>query len=122
MSINDNTTQTVWIAVFGNQTWATDCFGTWFHKDDYGDYNRKRNRPGGDGQLYNHVWDTDYIRTISDYNQESDADFYNNYELMNRHNNSLKSDNYPHFTINRRQFKVVIYYICTSHNTKGYWI
>jgi hypothetical protein len=122
MSVSSNTAQTVWVAAFGNQTWATDCFGTWIHKDDYGDYNKKRIRPGGDGQLHNYGWDIDHIRPVSDYNKESDADFYNNYEPMHRQNNSLKSDNYPHFSINSRQFKVVTCDICTSHNTKGYGI
>jgi hypothetical protein len=123
MSISNNLARELWNAVFGaNTLWAQDCFGTYIYRDDHGDYETTRLRPGGTGQRYNYGWDVDHIRPKSDFTNESDADFWNNYEPMHRQNNESKADDYPHFTVKNRQYKVVRCDICSSHNLPGYGI
>ena len=112
----------LWKDVFGNKEWAQDCFGTWIKKGDYGVYDRKRVRPNGDGKKYHYGWDVDHIRPVSSFSDESDADFYNNYEPMHRNNNQQKSDDYTHFTVRDKKYKVVNCDVCSTKNMKGYGI
>ncbi|MBP5342915.1 hypothetical protein J6Y73_03205 [bacterium] len=113
----------MWDDIFGNRKWATDCFGIWMYRDDYGDTSTKRNdRPGGTGESYSYGWEVDHIRPRSNFENESDADFMNNYEPMHWDNNRSKADNYPNFSINEKQYKVVKCDICSRYGIKGYGI
>lgn len=113
----------IWDGVFGDKKWATDCFGTWMYRDDYGDTEKTRNnRPGGDGKNHTYGWEIDHIRPKSDFKNESDANFNNNYEPMHWNNNRSKADNYPGFKINDVEYKVVRCDICSNHGLLGYGI
>ncbi len=122
MSVDKNTAMKLWDDIFGsNITFAQDCFGTWICKLDYGDGESTRERNKGAG-YYNYGWDIDHIRPKASYENEKDADFYNNYEPMHKNNNQQKSDNYPHFEVNGKKYKVVQCEICKRHETKGYGV
>lgn len=113
----------IWEAVYGDRLWATDCFGTWMYKEDYGELNKKRNgRPGGTGKYFSYGWEIDHIRPKSSFDKESDADLMNNYEPMHWENNRKKADNYPSFVINKQKYKIVKCDICNEHNLDGYGI
>lgn len=113
----------IWDAIFGkNEKWQTDCFGTWMYRDDYGDTKVERIRPDGDGKKHIYGWEIDHIRPKSDFKDESDADFMNNYEPMQWCNNRDKSDDYPQFVIHGLQYQVVKCDICGSNGLKGYGI
>ena len=113
----------IWDAIFGpNDKFQLDCFGTWMYRDDYGEVDKKRIRPNGDGQPHTYGWEIDHIRPKNDFESESDANFYNNYEPMNWHNNRDKADYYPHFTIKDKQYRTVKCDICRENGYKGYGI
>ena len=113
----------IWDGIFGNRKWATDCFGTWMCRDDYGDTKKTRNdRPGGTGKYFSYGWEIDHIRPKSNFKNEKDADLLNNYEPMHWENNRTKGDSYPYFEINKSQFRVVRCEICSSYGIKGYGI
>lgn len=113
----------LWDAIFGiNNKWQVDCFGIWMYRDDYGEISKKRMRPGGDGHLHTYGWEIDHIRPKSSFDDESDANFYNNYEPMHFENNREKSDNYPHFIVNEHQYRVVKCDLCGKNGFKGYGI
>lgn len=122
MTIDRNTAMKLWNDVFGNQLWASDCFGIYIYRDDYGDYDKKRLSPSGSGKSFNYGWDIDHIRPKSDYVNQNDADFWNNFEPMHHSNNQEKYDNYPQFTIGSTQYKVVNCDVCQSYGVKGYGI
>lgn len=110
-----------WDQVF-NSDWGVDCFGTWMYKYDYGDTEKKRIRHGGDGKSHTYGWEIDHIRPKSNFKNESDANFLNNYEPMHWENNREKADNYPQFDIGNSKFKVVVCSICSINGYKGYGI
>lgn len=112
MSVDRNTALNVWRDAFGNVEWATDCFGIWMNINAYSNKSVYMRRPG-QSQNYDYSWNIDHIRPISDFSNESDADFLNNYEPMHRENNQEKRDNYPNFTIRNNQYQVV--------KTSGYY-
>ena len=113
----------LWDAIFGENTmWKRDCFGTWMHRDDYGDTEKTRIRPNGDGKKHSYGWEVDHIRPKSDFRNESDANFLNNYEPMWWGHNREKADNYPQFTINEQEFQVVKCTIFSKNNLLGYGI
>lgn len=113
----------IWDAIFGaNTKWAVDCFGTRMYRDDYGDTEKKRASPDGDGKQYHYGWEIDHIRPKSDFQNESDADLYNNYEPMHWQNNRDKADSFPHFMIDGKQYRIVKCDICGKHGLKGYGI
>ena len=112
----------LWDAIFGNEKWHVDCFGTWMYRDDYGDTETKRLRPNGTGKEYSYGWEIDHIRPKSDFEKDSDADLLNNYEPMYWNHNREKADNYPQFDINGNHYKVVRCGICDRHNILGYGI
>lgn len=113
----------IWDAIFGNKKWATDCFGTWMYRDDYGNTDKTRNdRPGGTGKSHSYGWEIDHIRPKSNFSNESDADLMNNYEPMHWQNNRNKSDSYPHFDIDGQKYNVVKCEICSGHGLQGYGI
>ncbi len=111
-----------WDTVFGkNVKWAQDCFGTWVYRDDYGDTEKKRIRPGNSKE-YKYGWEIDHIRPKSDFGDNADPDLLNNYEIMQWSNNRSKGDNYPQFTLDDKEYKVVKCEICGSQGLKGYGI
>lgn len=113
----------LWDDVFGaNTMFALDCFGTYICREDYGDYERQRRRPGGDGNLHQYGWDVDHIRPVANFPNESDADFWNNYEPMHRGNNVEKGDNYPQFYVKDKKYKVIVCTISKGKGCKGYGI
>ena len=112
----------LWDVIFGEKTkWATDCFDTWIYRDDYGEIEKKRLRPGNTNE-YKYGWEIDHIRPKSDFGENADPDLYNNYEIMHWNNNRTKGDNYPQFTIEGKEYKVVKCDICEKNNLKGYGI
>lgn len=113
----------LWDAIFGkNHPWQLDCFGVWMYRDDYGDTEKKRIRPNGDGRLHTYGWEIDHIRPKDSFNYESEANFYNNYEPVHWENNREKSNNYPHFNIKNKQYRVVRCSVCRSNGFNGYGI
>ncbi len=122
MSVDKNNAMKLWQDVFGNVLWASDCFGTYIYKDDYGDYDKQRIRSNGTGKSFNYGWDVDHIRPKSNFQNENDADFWNNYEPMHRENNVAKSDAYPHFEIKNLKYKIVTCDVCAAKGYKGYGI
>ena len=113
----------IWDAIFGkNIYWMQDCFGAWMYRDDYGDVKTARKRPGGDGNNHLYGWEIDHIRPKSDFSNEKNADFLNNYEPVQWMNNRDKADSYPHFNLGKRQYRVVKCNICHSNGYNGYGI
>lgn len=113
----------LWDAIYGkNNEWQIDCFGTWMYRNDYGDIETVRKRPGGDGKNHSYGWEIDHIRPKSNFKNESDANLYNNYEPMWWNHNREKADNYPQFTIDDRTYSVVRCDICSKNGLLGYGI
>lgn len=102
MKVDKDTALMLWEYVYGNKTWATDCFGTYIYRDDYGDLKTKRIRPNGTGQSYNYGWSVDHIMPDA----QGGKDHLNNYEPMHQSNNSTKSDSL-NFKINDVNYQVV---------------
>ena len=103
MEINKNKAVKLWNDVFGENTlWAVDCFGTWIYKEDYGNSERKRKRPNGDGKEYSYCWNVDHIKPIA----EGGKDEWNNYEPMHCNNNFNKGDKIS-FKINGTPYQTV---------------
>lgn len=96
----------LWKDIFGDKEWASDCFGTLMHRDAQSNEAVVMIKPGTN-QKYDYSWNIDHIRPKASYTNESDADFMNNYEIMHRQNNQAKSDDYPHFKVNDKSYKVV---------------
>lgn len=112
----------LWGEMFGKDTkWAIDCFGTYMYRDDYGDTETKRIRPGNT-KKYSYGWEVDHLRPKSDFGEKADPDINNNYEIMYWGNNRTKADNYPHFQIDGSDYTVVRCEMCSSHGLKGYGI
>ena len=113
----------IWDAIYGKNTlWQYDCFGTLMYRDDYGDTNISRVVPEDRSTKYRCGWEIDHIRPKSDFANESDSNFYNNYEPMHCDNNREKADGYPHFNIGEDTYRVVKCNICSSNGFKGYGI
>ena len=103
MNINKDAAMKLWNDVFGaNTLWAADCFGTWMYKDDYGENQKGRVRPGGDGNRYLYGWAIDHIMPVA----KGGKDDWNNLEPMHMANNLEKSDNIS-FKIGQESFQVV---------------
>ena len=112
----------LWDVIYGKGTvWATDCFGTWMCRDDYGDTEKKRERPGNTDE-FEYGWEIDHIRPKSNFGENADPDLLNNYEIMHWRNNRGKGDNYPQFSVGDKTFKVIKCDICESNDLKGYGI
>jgi len=123
VTVTKDVAMKVWNDVFGNALWALDCFGFWMYKEDYGDSNRTRNnRPNGTGKFFHYGWTIDHIRPKSDFSNETESNFYNNFEPMQISNNLKKSDNYPNFEINETRYQVVKCEICERNGVLGYGI
>ncbi len=112
----------IWDILFGKDTlWVQDCFGTWMYREDYGDTEKKRVRPGNTKE-YKYGWEIDHIRPKSDFGENADSDLLNNYEIMQWSNNRTKGNDYPQFEINDVKYKVVKCDICGNKGLKGYGI
>ena len=107
MNIDHEFAMKFWNDIFGNKIFAQDCFGTWMCKNAYSNEQvSMKDHEGGD-KYYDYSWNIDHIRPKSSFKNESDADDLNNFEPMHRQNNLEKSDNYPVFKINDKQYQVV---------------
>ena len=107
MTIDKELAMKIWHDIFGDQRFALDCFGTWMCRDAYSNEAVIMRDHNGSSKQYDYSWNIDHIRPKSDFENEKDADFYNNFEPMHRQNNLEKSDNYPQFEINGKRFRVV---------------
>ena len=107
MTIDKELAMKLWKDIYGDKLFVKDCFGTYMYRDAYSNECVTMVRPFGDGKEHDYSWNIDHIKPKSSFQNESDADFYNNFEPMHRQNNLEKSDNYPVFTISGRKYKVV---------------
>ncbi len=111
----------IWDDIYEKELWVQDCYGTWIYRNDYGEYETMRKRPGGKGVLYNYGWELDHIRPKNNFENEEDADFYNNYEPVHYKNNRKKSDKLE-FVIHNKKYKVVECNLCRENGLLGYGI
>lgn len=112
----------LWDIMYGKDTkWAQDCFGTWMYREDYGDTETRRIRPGNSKE-YKYGWEVDHIRPKKVFGDNADPDLYNNYEIMQWSNNRAKGDNYSKFEIEDIEYKVIECDICKNAGLKGYGI
>ena len=107
MTVDRDLAMKLWRDVYGNVLWATDCFGTYIYRDDYGEYEKKRLRPNGTGKYFNYGWDVDHIRPKDSYSNENNATFMNNLQPLHHNNNLEKSNGYPTFTIDGKRYNIV---------------
>ena len=122
MTVDKEVAMKLWQDIFGNQLWAQDCFGTWMYREDYGKRDVLRNnRPNGTGKSFNYGWAVDHIMPKSQFPNEKDADFFNNFEPMHFLNNEKKSDKIS-FEINGAHYQVVKCEICQKYGLRGYGI
>lgn len=121
MPVDKNVAMKVWKDIFGDKEWASDCFGNVMCIFGYGNDKYLTKGPGAD-KTYDYSWNVDHIRPKSNFENESDADFYNNYEPVHRLNNSEKSDDFPHFEVNGNKYMVVRCDIPSKENRGGYGI
>ncbi|MBU1142306.1 MAG: HNH endonuclease [Firmicutes bacterium] len=105
----------LWNDIFGENTiWARDCFGTWIHKDDFGNTTNMRRRPNGDGKEYVYGWTVDHIMPIS----KGGKDTWNNFEPMHYINNNKKGGDIS-FKIENVSYQVIKCNLCPGY---GYGI
>lgn len=102
----DENAKKIWKAVFGDKEWAQDCFGTWMHRDAHSKEEVLKLRPGN-SKKYDYSWNIDHIKPKASFLNESNADFFLNYEPMHRLNNLAKADNENEFQINGHEYKIV---------------
>lgn len=103
--VDEKTAKKLWKDVFGDVEWAQDCFGTPIYRDAWSNEAVMMYWPGTD-KKYDFSWNVDHIRPKSDFINEEDSHFFNNYEPLHRQNNSEKADSYPHFEIRGKKYKV----------------
>ena len=116
MVIDKNLALKLWRDVYGDKLFVQDCFGYWMYRDAYSNVPVVIKDHLGGPNNYDYSWNIDHIRPKSSFRNESDADDFNNFELMHRVNNLEKSDNYPVFTSNDHIYRVV------PNNYGGYGI
>lgn len=107
MNVDKELAFKLWDDIFGNKRFALDCFGTWMCKEAYSNEPVSMKDHLGGSEYYDYSWNVDHIRPKASFQNESDADFLNNFEPIHRQNNLAKSDNYPQFQINNRNYRVV---------------
>lgn len=107
MNINKELAFKLWEDIFGDKRFAQDCFGTWMCKDAYSNECVSMKDHFGSDKHYDYSWNVDHIRPKSSFENESDADFMNNFEPMHRQNNLEKSDKYPQFSIENENYRIV---------------
>lgn len=116
MNIDYKFAMKFWNDVFGNAKFAQDCFGTWMCRDAYSNEAVSMKDHQGGSEYYDYSWNIDHIRPKASFQNEDNADDLNNFEPMHRQRNLEKSDNYPSFSIQGRQYKIV------QNNNGGYGI
>jgi len=115
MEITKEVANKLWRDVFGETVvWATDCFGAWIYRDDYGKFDIARNRPNGDGKDYSYGWSIDHIMPVA----KGGKDEWNNFEPMHIENIRSKSDDIS-FKINDAGYQVIK---CNLSPSYGYGI
>lgn len=107
MTIDKDLAMKLWKDIFGNVRYAQDCFGTWMCRDAYSNEAVSMKDHLGGSKYYDYSWNVDHIRPKASYSNENEADDLNNFEPMHRQNNLQKSDNFPHFVVNDKQYHVV---------------
>ena len=95
----------LWEDVFGKEEWASDCFGIMMNKYAWSDEEVILLKPGNT-KKYDYSWNVDHIRPKSNFENEIDSNFLNNFEPMHRLNNQEKSDSYPIFYIDGKKYQV----------------
>ncbi len=116
MTVDKNTAMQLWNDVFGDKRFVQDCFGTWMCRDAYSNEAVSMQDHNGGSKRYDYSWNVDHIRPKASFQNENDADDWNNLEPMHRQNNLEKSDNYPHFRVGNVQYRVI------KDNLGGYGI
>lgn len=115
MVVSQKIAMKLWRDVFGENTiWIRDCFGTWMHRDDYGDTEKVRRRPNGDNVDHVYGWTVDHIMPEA----KGGKDTWNNFEPMHFINNSKKKDDIS-FKIGDIPYQVIKCDLCPSY---GYGI
>ena len=107
MAINKELALKLWKDVFGEKRFAQDCFGTWMCREAYSNECVPMQDHRGSNKIYDYSWNVDHIRPKASFAKEDEADFFNNFEPMHRQNNLQKSDDYPHFTVDNKKYRVV---------------
>lgn len=107
MNIDKQKAMKLWKDVFGDVRFAQDCFGTWMCRDAYSNEAVSMRDHFGSGRNYDYSWNVDHIRPKASYQNENDADDWNNFEPMHRQNNLEKSDGYTTFTIDNKRYQIV---------------
>lgn len=122
MQVSKELALRIWNEYYGNKTWVQDCFGTWMHKDDYGNEETSRVRPGN-SKSYDYSWNIDHIKPQSKFKPNENPDMMNNYEPMHRVNNQQgKSDDYPSFKVKGVSYQVVKCEYAAGFGLEGYGI
>lgn len=126
MNVDKDLAMKLWKDVFGDKRFAQDCFGTWMCRDAYSNEAVSMKDRLGSSKYYDYSWNVDHIRPKASYRNENDADDWNNFEPMHRQNNLAKSDDYPHFKIDGKQYRVVVnsnggYGIVDSNGNRVDW-
>ena len=101
MKINYQTAMQFWEAIFGDELLVEDCFGDLIYKEDFGDTETMRIRPG-ETKSYNYGWDIDHILPLS----KNGSNDNNNLEPMHWQNNRDKSDQ-TSFEINEEIYEII---------------
>ena len=106
MTVDSKVAMKLWKDVFGDKQFAQDCFGVWICRNAYSNEKVIMKRPGAD-KSYDYSWNVDHIRPKASYQNEKDADDWNNFEPMHRENNLEKSNDYTSFTVGKERYQVV---------------
>ena len=107
MTVDSKLAAKLWKDVFGDKRFAQDCFGVWMCRDAYSNEAVTMKDHLGGSKSYDYSWNVDHIRPKASYEDEKDADDWNNFEPMHRQNNLQKSDDYTSFTVNNERYQVV---------------
>jgi hypothetical protein len=107
MQVSKDVALKVWALAFGSKEWAVDCFGYLMNVNDYGDFDKSRSiGPNGHtSKAYSYGWSIDHIKPTA----SNGPDDMNNYEPMWHGNNAEKSDRYPGFKIDSKNYTVITY-------------
>ena len=107
MAIDKDLAMKLWDDIYPNKRFVRDCFGTWMCREAYSNEAVTMRDHFGSSKYYDYSWNVDHIRPKSTFNSEREADDLNNLEPIHRQNNLAKSDDYPHFEVNNKNYRVV---------------
>ncbi|MBR5990552.1 MAG: hypothetical protein IK034_01790 [Bacilli bacterium] len=107
MNVDKDVAMKLWKDVFGDKKYALDCFGTWMCRDAYSNEAVSMKDHLGGPKNYDYSWNVDHIRPKADFENENDANDWNNFEPMHRQNNLAKRDDCPHFVVKGEQYRIV---------------